>query len=163
ETVASVDPIGEAKVVGPGEGAVVIRYQGLVATARVISPYGPPRKKKSVGAASPIDQLVLDKLAALGLEPSGRCTDEEFVRRVYLGVRVQCARCHNHPFEKWTQRQYYQMAAFFARVKSKKGDASEEQDIYLASTGEVQHPKTGKDLVPTALDAAPVPADYHGD
>lgn len=282
ETVASVEPIGEARVVGPGEGAVVIRYQGLVATARVISPYGPPRQKTSVAAISPIDQLVFAKLAALGLEPSGRCTDEEFVRRAYLdvtgllptpdevrsflwshepqkreklidallerpeyvdfwtmkwgdllrnsrrtlsdkgmftfyrwirqsvvenkpwdqfsrelllsrgsgfkegpanyfriaskpedlaettaqvflGVRVQCARCHNHPFEKWTQRQYYQLAAFFARVKTKRGDTQEEQDVYLTSTGEVQHPKTGKNLVPTALDAAPVSADYQGD
>jgi hypothetical protein len=87
----------------------------------------------------------------------------ETTAQLFLGVRVQCARCHNHPFEKWTQNQYYQMAAFFARVKSKNGDKPDEQDVYLASTGEVKHPKTGKEMTPTALDAPPIPSDYQGD
>jgi hypothetical protein len=87
----------------------------------------------------------------------------ETTAQVFLGVRVQCARCHNHPFERWTQDQYYQMAAFFARVKSKKGDAPGEQDVYLATTGEVKHPRTGKEMLPAALDAAPIPKDTPGD
>jgi hypothetical protein len=296
ETIASVDPSGEAKVVSPGEGAVVIRYRGLVATARVISPFGVRcsvfgvRGVRSLGRTpntehrtpNPIETLVSEKLDALGLEPSGTCTDADFARRAYLdatgllptpdevrtflwdadrgkreklidallerpeyvdfwtmkwadllrcsrqsltdkgmyafyrwirqsvaqdkpwdqfardlllargsgfrngpanyfrtagrpedlaeataqvflGVRVQCARCHNHPYEKWTQQQYYQLAAFFARVKTKKGDSPEEKDVYLAATGEVEHPRTGKTMVPTALDAAPLPPDYRGD
>jgi hypothetical protein len=40
--------------------------------------------------------------------------------QLFCGVRMQCAKCHNHPFERWTQDDYYSMAAFFARVKQKK-------------------------------------------
>jgi hypothetical protein len=87
----------------------------------------------------------------------------ETTAQAFLGVRVQCARCHNHPYEKWTQSQYYELAAFFARVKLKQGDDPEERDVYLASTGEVKHPRTGKEMTPTALDAAPIPADFAGD
>jgi hypothetical protein len=87
----------------------------------------------------------------------------ETTSQVFLGVRIQCARCHNHPFEKWTQNQYYQMAAFFARVKAKEGERPEETEVYLAATGEVSHPKTRKSMAPTALDATPVPSDFQGD
>jgi len=54
------------------------------------------------------------------------------------------------------------MAAFFARVKTKPGDRPEEMNVYLARGGEVQHPKTHKQMTPTALDAAPVPAEFKG-
>jgi hypothetical protein len=87
----------------------------------------------------------------------------ETTAQLFLGVRVQCARCHNHPYEKWTQQQYYELAAFFARVKSKEGDTPEEREVFLASSGEVRHPRTGKEMVPTALDAAPMPSGYGGD
>ena len=42
----------------------------------------------------------------------------ETTSQVFLGVRIQCAKCHNHPYEKWTQNQYYEMSAFFARVRT---------------------------------------------
>src|SRR5438552_7681430 len=44
----------------------------------------------------------------------------ETTAQLFMGVRMQCAKCHNHPFERWTQNDYYSMAAFFARVKQKK-------------------------------------------
>src|SRR5262249_231757 len=46
----------------------------------------------------------------------------ETTAQLFFGIRMQCAKCHNHPFERWTQDDYYSMAAFFARVKQKKDD-----------------------------------------
>jgi hypothetical protein len=87
----------------------------------------------------------------------------ETTAQVFLGVRMQCAKCHNHPYERWTQTQYYQMAAFFARVRSKNGEAADERIVFTVNSGDVNHPKTKQAVVPTALDAAPLPANYEGD
>ena len=46
----------------------------------------------------------------------------ETTAQLFLGVRIQCAKCHNHPFERWTQDDYYGFAAFFARVKPEEGE-----------------------------------------
>ena len=87
----------------------------------------------------------------------------ETVSQVFLGVRIQCARCHNHPYEKWKQQQYYQMAAFFARVKTKPGDDNDGTVIFASNNGDVTNPRTGKLALPTALDAKPLLADFAGD
>jgi hypothetical protein len=87
----------------------------------------------------------------------------EATAQIFLGVRIQCARCHNHPYEKWTQNQYYEMAAFFARVKARKQDGQTEPFISLASSGEVKHPKSQKEVAACALDSAPLPANFRGD
>ena len=55
----------------------------------------------------------------------------ETVAQTYLGVRLQCARCHNHPFEKWTQNQFYQLAGYFARIDATNGKAESEKWIFL--------------------------------
>jgi len=281
ESTAAVTAEGEAKAVGAGEAAVLARYQGLVATARVVSPFGPPRSTPLAGL-HPIDRLVQVKLDALGLPASPRSSDSDFLRRAtldatgrlptaaearafladrdpdkrrrlvdrlldssdyvdfwtlkradlvrcsrrfltdkgvvslyqwirrsvaenwpwdrfvrelltargsahaegpanffrtaatpetlaetasqaFLGVRIQCARCHNHPYEKWTQAQYWQMAAFFARVKTRKGTQNGEQLVLLSSGGEVRHPRTGQQVAPAALDARPLSEAYAGD
>ena len=107
EQVAKVSPDGEAKTMGPGEGAVLIRYRDLVATARVLSPFpaapmpGSPALKgfvNSVASAvrprspasgiggSKVDTLIDQKLSALNLTASGRCLDSDFLRRAYLDV-----------------------------------------------------------------------------
>jgi hypothetical protein len=62
--------------------------------------------------------------------------------QVFLGVRIDCARCHNHPFESWSQVDYYGLAAFFARTKSKAGPDEDERIYYPAAEGEVFHPRT---------------------
>lgn len=87
----------------------------------------------------------------------------ETTSQVFLGVRIQCARCHNHPYAKWKQVQYYQMAAFFARMASKRGERPEERIVFATDSGEVKHPKTQQVVMPCALDSAPLPQDYHGD
>jgi uncharacterized protein DUF1549/uncharacterized protein DUF1553 len=62
--------------------------------------------------------------------------------QVFLGVRFDCARCHNHPFEAWSQMDYYGLSAFFAKTKAKNGPDEEEKIIYAASVGDVKHPRT---------------------
>jgi hypothetical protein len=83
----------------------------------------------------------------------------ETTSQVFLGVRMQCAKCHHHPFEKWSQDDYYSLAAFFARVGSKGSDEfgifGGERVVRLNATGEVRHPKTGKELKPRPLDGPP--------
>ncbi len=275
--LVAVSRTGDAKAIGPGEGAVVARYRGSFTTARIICAFGP--KTAETPSATGIDTLVFGKLASLGLKPSPSCTDAEFIRRasldvagvlptperirgfmadrspnkrqalvdellqsgeyvefwtlkwsdmlrntrhslspramyafhhwirqsvaanlpwdtfvrelvagsgssvdngavnflragieprerqistpedlgettaqLFLGVRLQCARCHNHPFEKWTQSQFYSLASYFGRVTVMPGERKDEQVVYSRETGEVGHPKTGAALIPVALD-----------
>jgi len=289
ESTASVSPAGEAKATGPGEAAVVVKYQGLVATARVISPFGKPvigtsiARDSRVDTSAQIDNLVNAKLNSLGLKPSPACSDGDFIRRasldiigqlptpdearkfladgdpkrrqklvdslltrteyvdywtlqwgdllrcsrqvltdkgmytlnswirnavdsnmpwdklaraiilstgdtyrvgpvnfykaasspeeraevtsqVFLGVRIACAKCHNHPYDRWTQNQYYQFSAFFARVATKNGDANGELIVYPGSRGDTRNPRTQQTVQPCALvDGAPLPATFADD
>jgi hypothetical protein len=77
-------------------------------------------------------------------------------------VRLQCCKCHNHPFEPFTQTDYYAFAAFFARVGNKPsqefGLFGNETVIMNKPDGEVGHPKTGKPLPPTPLGGKPASA-----
>jgi len=67
---------------------------------------------------------------------------------VFLGVRFQCAKCHDHPFEKWTQDQYYQLGAFFSGVDSKPGRLPGEEIVFTKfDDTEMVHPKTAKPVV----------------
>jgi hypothetical protein len=80
--------------------------------------------------------------------------------QAFLGLTLTCARCHNHPMEKWTQRDYYAFSNLFSRV-SIKDDAGAKPDSALVvstATGEIQHPRTGEVLPPTPLDGTPMPA-----
>ena len=80
--------------------------------------------------------------------------------QLFLGVRMECAKCHHHPFEKYGQGDYYGFAAFFARVSNKSseefGAFGGESVVIVRTTGEVSHPKTGKVLKPTPLEGEPV-------
>lgn len=79
----------------------------------------------------------------------------ETTSQVFLGVRLQCARCHHHPFERWSQDDYYSLAAYFARVGLKGsqefGIFGGEQIVRLNATGEVRHPKTNREVPPRPL------------
>ncbi len=110
----------------------------------------------------PIDQLVRELITADGSTfqnpPANyyrisRSPEDsvETTAQLFLGVRIQCAKCHNHPFEQWTQDDYYGFAAFFARVRQKKGARPDEEVIFAASTGEVNQPRTGAVMKPKAL------------
>ncbi len=74
------------------------------------------------------------------------CT--ETTSQLFLGIRIQCAKCHNHPFERWSQDNYYGIGAFFNRVQRKPGINPDEQVIWVARSGEVTQPRTGKQMQP---------------
>ncbi|MCR9291790.1 MAG: DUF1553 domain-containing protein [bacterium] len=88
----------------------------------------------------------------------------EDAAQLFLGQRLQCARCHHHPFEKWSQQDYYQMAAFFSKVQRKEGDVPEEP-VFVSRVGAAtaRHPKSGQALQPAGLDAAPPDLAAHQD
>lgn len=76
--------------------------------------------------------------------------------QLFLGVRIGCAKCHNHPFEALTQGDYYGLAAFFSRVKLKgKQFGLDDESVYLQRQGEVQHPLSRKNLDPVAFGFTP--------
>jgi hypothetical protein len=290
EAVAVITPDGEATATGPGEGALLVRYQSLVAFARVVSPFGPPLPAAQPPLPAPgteswstarIDRFIASRMAALGLPASPRCSDTDFLRRasldiagvlpspeevrafladsdpqkreklvlsllerpeyvdfwvlrwadvlrssrrllgekgvqalngwirqavarnvgwdqlarelllaegsafengpanflrasadplemaentsqVFLGVRMQCAKCHNHPYEKWTMQDYYRLAAFFAQTRARPGPTGGELVLVSTRHGEVQHPKTGARMVPAPLDGQPLDAAFAG-
>ncbi len=85
----------------------------------------------------------------------------ETTAQVFLGVRLQCAKCHNHPFEIYTQRDYYGLAAFFTRIGMKKvADFGTQQGgvnaVRVLETGTIRHPRTAEVMKPTPLRAAPI-------
>jgi hypothetical protein len=81
----------------------------------------------------------------------------------FLGQRLTCARCHNHPLEKWTQKQYYQFANLFSRVGLKNGGADGDFVVFSKVSGNINHPRLLKPLAPAPLDAQPVPLDSSAD
>ncbi len=83
----------------------------------------------------------------------------ENATQAFLGQRITCARCHNHPLEKWTQTQYYQMANLFSRVGVKNGSAPGENVVFAKMSGDVLHPRLARPLPPAPLDAPSIPLD----
>lgn len=111
----------------------------------------------SVRTDKPMDQFARELLTASGSvfeNPAAnywRASRDpldatETTSQLFLGVRIQCAKCHNHPFEKWTQDNYYGIAAAFTRVGRKNTVDPEEEVIFTAAGGEVTQPRTGKQM-----------------
>ena len=67
----------------------------------------------------------------------------ENVAQVFMGMRVQCAQCHNHPFDRWTQDDYYGFAAFFSQIGRKQGEDYRETIVFNSGGGEMAHPVGG--------------------
>jgi len=86
-------------------------------------------------------------------------TMAETVSQTFLGMSINCAKCHNHPLEKWTNKQYYQMANLFARVRVKSGSGEGENVIFASDSGDVVQPLTGKPQPPAPLDGKALPLD----
>lgn len=132
--------------------------------------------KESFRTNRPMDQFVRELVSATGSIYSNGPANyyrlntnapdlAEATAQLFLGVRLQCAKCHHHPFEKYGQEDYYGFAAFFARVGTKNsqefGLFGREQVVVVRSGGEVRHPRTNQVLPPKALDgpAADHPLD----
>jgi hypothetical protein len=128
--------------------------------------------RQAVADNRPIDALVRDLLTASGsnfaVGPANfyltaRSPEDlgEATAQLFLGVRMQCARCHHHPFEKWRQEDYCGLAAFFARIGTRSGDRSDpssgrETVIYVRPGGEVTHPRRDQYVPPQVLDGPAV-------
>ena len=80
----------------------------------------------------------------------------ESASMAFLGLSLTCARCHNHPLEKWTQDQYYGFANLFARVKLKDGETTGDEVVANATDGEILHPRRGVAMPPQPLDGPPI-------
>ena len=70
----------------------------------------------------------------------------ETTAQLFLGIRIQCAKCHNHPFERWSQDNYYGIAAAFTRIGRTAGASADEEIIYTTTSGEITQPRTGKQM-----------------
>jgi hypothetical protein len=118
----------------------------------------------------PYDQIVGELLTASGeLEDSPpvnwwrqikeQSDQVECTAQVFLGVRLQCARCHHHPFDQWSQQDYYGLAAFFSRVGRKFGkeyQANVERIYHERGVASIPHPKTKATILPTGLGGKPM-------
>ena len=75
------------------------------------------------------------------------------VSQVFLGIRLACAECHHHPFDRWSQTDYYGMSGLFAQVSIRKGALGET--LLAEGNPATKHPRTGENVPPHALDAEP--------
>ena len=78
----------------------------------------------------------------------------ENVAQVFMGIRTQCAQCHNHPFDRWTMDDYYSFAAFFSQIGRKQGEDYRETIVFNSGGGEVTHPVGGRAMPPKFLGGA---------
>ena len=117
---------------------------------------------------TPYDVMVRELLASTGeigtnpavawfkrvKEPQQQVED---VAQLFLGVRMQCAQCHHHPFERWSQRDYYSLAAFFSQVGRKPSSTPEEEVIFhKRGIAQAEDKKTRQPVRPAGLGAKPV-------
>jgi hypothetical protein len=110
----------------------------------------------------PMDEMVQELLGANGGTFKNPATNfyqattetlllSENVAQVFMGMRIQCAQCHNHPFDRWTQNEYYGFAAFFSQIGRKQGEDYRETIVFNAGGGEMKHPVTGQVMKPKFL------------
>jgi hypothetical protein len=134
----------------------------LRANSKKLEPAGVRKFRRwvyeSVLADKPLDQMARDLLTSQGSvfeNPAAnywRASRDpqdatETTAQLFLGIRIQCAKCHNHPFERWSQDNYYGIAAAFARVGRRPGgNAKEEEVVFRENGGEIQQPRTGKTM-----------------
>jgi len=91
----------------------------------------------------------------------------EATSQIFLGVRLQCAKCHHHPFEVYSQKDYYSLAAFFTRVGNKGsvdfGALGQDTIIKVKSSGSIRHPRTKQTMEPTPLMGEPIDVTSYRD
>lgn len=135
--------------------------------------------QQAVRENRPWDQMVREVLTATGDARENGATNfyaihqspeemTENASQAFLGLSIACAKCHNHPLEKWTNDQYYAMANLFSRVRAKgwggeprNGDGN--RTLYVVQSGELLQPGRGKPQPPAPLDAEPIALDAPGD
>jgi hypothetical protein len=121
-------------------------YQWLVDAFQKNMPLDQFARELLTGNGSTYDNPVANYMRALD-DPTEAV---ETTAQVFLGSRIQCAKCHNHPFENWTQDNFYGLTAFFNRMSRKPGMRVDEEVIFEAREGEVVQPRTGQVMKPWA-------------
>ena len=112
----------------------------------------------------PMDKIVQELLGARGgtfSNPAGNFYQverdtlklTENAAQIFMGMRIQCAQCHNHPFDRWTMDDYYSFASLFAQVGRKTGEDNRETIIYNRGSGGVRHIVGNRDMPPKFLGA----------
>jgi hypothetical protein len=130
--------------------------------------------RESIAQNKPYDQFVREILTATGSNRTNppasyfkvlRSADEimENTTHLFLGIRFNCNKCHDHPFERWTQDQYYETAAYFARTSLRRDPESGKEtiggsavegamplyeEVFDADAGEIKHERTGQHVAP---------------
>lgn len=119
--------------------------------------------QEQIASNVPIDQMIINILSSEGgtfaNPPTNYYENErdmlkvtENVAQVFLGMRLQCAQCHNHPFDRWTMDDYYGFAGFFSQIGRKRtNNDPREQLVYDRGRGEARHPVTGQNMAPKFL------------
>lgn len=103
-----------------------------------------------IGRNVPLNEIVVELLSATGGTVSNPAVNfyqteldqlklTENVAQVFMGMRIQCAQCHNHPFDRWTMDDYYGFKAFFSQIGRKSTDDPQEVIIYNNKSGESRH------------------------
>ncbi len=135
--------------------------------------------REAMAADKPYDDFAREILAAIGDETKAPPTvwhkdiqtPDQFVdnaSQVFLGTRLQCAQCHHHPYEKWSQDDYWGLAAFYGRVAVKttqvpglgvQNQQNQRRVLYVRSSGNVVNKRTNKTAVMKALDSEPMEPD----
>jgi hypothetical protein len=117
---------------------------------------------RRIAANEPVDRMVRDLITASGGTFENPPTNyfqlerdtlklAENVAQAFLGMRIQCAQCHNHPFDRWTMDDYYGFAAFFKPIARKRGADPRETIVYDSGSGDLRHPVTGATVTPKFL------------
>lgn len=123
--------------------------------------------RNHVAANTPWDEFVRQLVTAQGSTLENGATNffvlhqdpaelAENTSLAFLGMSIGCAKCHNHPLEKWTNNQYYGMANLFARVRSKDVPGDGHRMVFAASDGDLVQPLTGKPQPPQPLDGVAI-------
>jgi hypothetical protein len=121
--------------------------------------------QEQIAGNVPINEMVQKLLSAQGGTFSSPATNyfqaeqdrlktAENVAQVFMGMRIQCAQCHNHPFDRWTMDDYYSFAAFFAQIGRKAGADPRETIVFNSGGGEVNHLVGGRAMPPKFLGGA---------
>ena len=121
--------------------------------------------KSRIAGNVPVDQMVKELVCSTGGSFDNPATNfydterntlktAENVAQVFMGMRIQCAQCHNHPFDRWTLDDYYSFAAFFAQIGNKQGEDPRERIVFNNGQGEVNHPVNGRPMPPKFLGGA---------
>jgi hypothetical protein len=130
--------------------------------------------RNQVAANTPWDRFVRDMVTAQGSTLQNGAANffvlhddpralAETTSLAFLGMSIGCAKCHNHPMEKWTNDEYYQFANLFARVRAKNGATDGENIIFVASEGDLVQPLRGKPQLPRPLEGKALPIDSPAD